>query len=114
MSIFDPVVLEWRDNEYTVAAEKVMGLIGAVEQHVTLQRLLGNPGHSEVATGYWAALRYAGCRVDREEVYGALFADAGTRYIQIGQQLALMMIPPEHLQGSGKEDDSGNQQAAEA
>lgn len=111
MSIFEPVVLEWEGKDYTVPSSKVMGLIGAVEQHVSLSRLLGTPGHREVAYGYWAALRYAGCKVAVEEVYSALFGNSGTRYIEIGQQLAVMMIPPEHLQsstGSNEEADEGN------
>lgn len=78
MSGFQDVVLVWRGTSYPVPANKLLGLVVAVEDALCdgLQRdaiivLLGMTARPQarLAAAYAAALRYAGKQITGEQVY---------------------------------------------
>lgn len=99
MSIFNPVVVSFRGNDYSVPANGVLGLIAAVEDEITISELYSNPKNTAVAKAYAAAIRYAGGSATVSEVYEELFNMKGKDNIRaVIQSLILMMVPPKHLQ----------------
>jgi len=108
MSIFHEVGLTWKGTEYTVPADKVMGLIAEIEEVLTFEELaaFSEKGLKRVglSRAYVAALTYAGVKdVKQEEVYSALFDPSRSIEMQtIVATLLTMMIPPEHLQEKPK------------
>lgn len=105
MSIFNPVTVCFRDKEYTVPANQVLGLIASVEDEITLAELYGNPKNTAVARAYSAAIRYAGGTASVSEVYEDLFdAKSSSSIRAVIQSLILMMIPPKHLQEDEPEE----------
>lgn len=105
--IFEPVVLTWKGQDYTIAAERCMRLIHTVEmalkQESKLQifELAINPPVTCLAYSYAAALRFAGAEVRDEEVLqaiGAMFHDDPTVFHAAQGLLArciAMILPPE-------------------
>lgn len=110
--MFEPVTLTWDGKDYEVAPDRVMKVIAAIEEHVTLAELASprTLRMTAVAAGYHAALRQAGVRnVATEDVYRALFR---RRRGQVGIQEAVagllsIMVPPTAA-GEDEEDDEGN------
>lgn len=99
MGIFQEVGLTWDGQEYVVPSEKVMGLVATIEDIVTLEELVSNGvKRAKLASAFCAALRYAGCRVDEEEVYASLFGDTGVTTRATIDAILSIMIPPESVQ----------------
>ena len=70
MSLFEPVTLTWKGQEYVVKPDQVMYLIAIVEDKITLRQLSsGDVPFSRTAQAFGAALRYAGAKVNDDEVY---------------------------------------------
>lgn len=123
--IFDDIMLSWRGTEYKVPANKVMGAIKRIEDHVTVHDLLGmteaggDDGKSMVirrtglrlamlASGYAAVLNYAGADLTEEEVYQGLFegkGEAQANAVAAISGLLQMMIP---IPRPGEETDEKN------
>ena len=99
MGCFDDVVIGYDGAEYTVPAGRVMGLIEAIEAHITLDQLLGGEGmqRAKMAKAYAAAIKYAGGKVTQEEVYQSFFSDGLPAVQEAIMALLAMMIPPEQL-----------------
>ena len=98
MSIFKPVDLIFKGTNYSVPANKVFGLIEAIESQVTMADLSINPKNTALARAYHAGLTYAGCSCGVEDVYQELFnRDGSTPVATVINQIMLLMIPPEHL-----------------
>lgn len=105
MSIFNPVTVSFRGEDYKVPANQVLGLIAAVEDEITIAELYGNPKNTAVARAYAAAIRYAGGAASVSDVYEELFDMKGAHNIRsVIQSLILMMIPPKHLQEEEKSE----------
>ena len=119
MSVFESVTLGWNGEEYTIPANKVLGLIAKVEQIVTLKELSEsqqNPRVVKIAEAYSVALNYAGASVHWEQVYDHLIGEflGGEPSVVFGalESLMALMIPPRHLvEDNGSEGDSGNAEA---
>lgn len=101
MAIFDPVTIVWKGEEHEIAPDKIMGLIARIEEIVTLSEIhaaaqRGGMPLSKLAMAYASALRYAGARVEAEEVYASFF-EAGAAQTIPGAVSALlaMMVPPQ-------------------
>ena len=100
MAIFDPVTLVWKGEEHVVAADKIMGLIARIEEVVTLPEIHAASQKNglplgRLAMAYGSALRYAGARVDDDEVYASFFGgDPGAIPAALTALLA-MMVPPQ-------------------
>lgn len=97
MAVFKDVTLGFRGNEYTIPHNKVMRLIAIIEDIVSLRELTtGNgPKLSRLAEAYAEALKYAGAKVEIDEVYEALFIGEGAAEVsQIVTSLVLLMMPP--------------------
>lgn len=105
MSIFEEVGLTWKGQEYTVPADKVMGLIEVIEDSITLEELSSEKVYRvKLSKAYYSALRYSGCAdASMEEVYSALFnPESGVHVVDAVNAILVMMIPPERLrQGAG-------------
>ena len=101
MSIFEEVSLSWGGAEYVVPADKVMGLIEVIEEHITLEEL-NSKGlkRAHISKAYAAALVYAGARgATQEKVYNMFFnASNSVDITNIITALLMLIIPPEHLQ----------------
>jgi hypothetical protein len=108
MPIFEPFKLgTWKDREYVVPADAVMGCIATVEQHVTFfdmaeMRTTGKLRSMQLSQGLAAAMRYAGAEVTAEELYNTLFTgqnpvETVRRMWATLMALETLMIPPEHL-----------------
>lgn len=109
MGIFQPVTFKWKEQEYTVQANQVMGLIAQIEDVITLAELLKRKGAplAKVAMAYAAALRYAGAKVSDEEIYKGMFSSNASETIQAAiAGLLSMMIPPEEVAEKGKKEKS--------
>lgn len=98
MSIFKPVTLQWKGNEYTVAADNVMMMIAKVEDILTLPELMNPKGRplAKIAMAYGEALRHAGAKVRDDEVYSAMFTHGEQAHAASDavNGLLMMMVPP--------------------
>lgn len=122
---FEPVTLEYGGSSYSVAPNRVLGLIDCIEEHITLYDLsvgTRSPGSvrmARLAQAYGAALRYAGATdVTDEDVYHALFGKGGTQTRQtmmtvIGGLLAIMVPPSEVVEKMDPESETEVDQATE-
>lgn len=101
--IFKDITLTWKGEDYTVPADKVMELLGVVEEHVVIEDCGSRPKRVRISKGFAAAIRYAASInrktviVDEEEVYDSLFAGGPER--NAVYTILMMAIPPGHLQG---------------
>jgi hypothetical protein len=121
MAIFEEVPLGWQGETYVIPANRVLGAIAAMEQHISFFELadpsqLGKLSLVKLARAFASVLRYAGCTVSDDEVYADLFASETTvtqRVIPAINTLLLLMMPPSSVpkvQGEGS--SSGNSPAA--
>lgn len=124
MSVFDDIRLHWQGRDYVIRSNRVMGAIARIEDHLTIAELQqyserNTAPLAKIAMAYGAVLRYAGARVDDDEVYEGLFAaDDSSEVIMASlQTLLTMMVPPSALvsgsDGSG-EPPKGNSKPAAA
>lgn len=107
--IFEEVGLSWNGQEHTVPADKVMGLIDAVEEHITIDELLGSGiRRVKLARAFAAALRYAGAtKVSVDDIYTALFGDGALKTTTETINLLLtLMVPPEHIRKEAQQQDA--------
>lgn len=99
MSIFKPVVLKWKNQEYRVEANQILKLIAEIEEFVTLDELTSGKAHfTKIAYGYHAALEFVGAKVSADEVYQSLFpggGEEGSTHAVSG--LLALMIPPKDV-----------------
>lgn len=100
MSIFTPVELEWKGATYTVAPHRVMGLIAAIEDVITLHEMAvfmqrSSLPTARMATAMAAALRYAGCRVTGDDVYELVISDPvkGGRIVAAVMRIMRLTMP---------------------
>lgn len=109
MRIFEDIKIEWDGDEYVVPSNRVMGAIARVEEFVTLKELSEfsqkpeGAKYAKLSQAYATLLRYAGAKVEDEEVYEAMFpknsADEDFRarlYAALGGLLKTM-LPPRSL-----------------
>lgn len=100
MGVFQPIKLEWKGEPFTVPADRVMGAIAVIEDVVTLKEIYeagakGKVKLSRIASAYGALLRYAGAKVEDDEVYEGMFAvDSGKAAAAAVTSLLSMMVPP--------------------
>jgi len=113
---FAPVILSWNGREFTIAADRVLYCIAEVEAVLTLGDLAnmqarGRLSLAKLAIAYGTALRYAGAVVKDEEVYSAMFKDAGAelqrRAFGAIYTLQALMVPPEHLRAEPGKANGG-------
>lgn len=98
--MFQPVELVWKDQTYTIPANKVLGAIASVESIITLGELQAfaikrAAPLAKMSMAYGALLRYAGAAVTDADVAEHVFTggDQGKVIDAIGN-LLLLMIPP--------------------
>lgn len=100
---FDDVTLHWLGVAYTIPANKMMGAIARIEDHVTMPELqrFGDRGTVpmvRLSSAFASVLTYVGARdVTAETVYSAMFGqtggDAQMEVAQAIQVLLGMMVP---------------------
>lgn len=106
MGVFKEVTLEWDGETHVIPSNRVMGAIARVEEFVTLKELSEfsqapqGAKYARLAQAYGSLLRYAGARVEDDEVYAGMFPkserDVDFRvkmYDAIGGLLTLMLPP---------------------
>lgn len=102
MSMFQEYSFEWNGRKHTIPADRIMGAIGAVEEHLTLHEIhammntRGTVRMERISRAYGALLRYAGVEVTDEDVYASFFAAGATRDTLVGSLVGLqaLMVPP--------------------
>lgn len=108
MSRFRPITLEFKGKSYTVPAERMMGLIDSIEEHITLAEIYEDGRarktmrFGKLSAAYASALNYAGADTNQEEVYFALFGDsaeqaADTKAFNVMMALLTIMTPPQSV-----------------
>lgn len=123
MAIFEEVVLVWGDKEYRIPPTGpggVLQAIAAVEEVISM----GELGQAAATRDYPIAkmskafgrlLRFAGAKVEDDEVYAGMFDDAKDmprRVMDTLHTLQLLMIPPKALRGDGKKPEAGTEAVA--
>ena len=107
--VFEEVQLSWKGKDYAIAADNVLLAIQKLEDVLTLGELATSMSKGRLPLGKLSAafgilLRHAGAEVSNEEVYSAMFADAGKHLQQQAFAAALtlhkLMVPPEHLRAA--------------
>ena len=108
MSVFEDVTLHWDGEEYTIPANRVMRLIQAVEDVVTLPELqdcIVRMKAGRVAAAYGVMLRFAGVQVTDEEVYAGIFESQEQMQeilTEAGAILYRLICPPQSLNAKKK------------
>lgn len=108
MSRFRPISMEFKGQTYTVTPDRMMGLIDAVEEHLTLAEIYEDGRarktmrFGKLAAAYAAALNYAGATATQEDVYFALFGGdategADTKAFNVMMSLLTIMSPPQEV-----------------
>lgn len=117
--IFEPITLKWRDDEFVVPSNRVMGAIARVEEVVTLKELLdelndgGRIRMARLATAYATLLRYAGAGVTDEEIYADMFGrETATATAQQSIHTILALMVPPKVETRGEEPPPGKQETA--
>lgn len=99
MGMFSEVVITWAGTEYKVPPDKVMGLIASIEEHITIEDLVGKGvKRAKLAEAFCAALNYAGARVTSDDVYVALFSDKGLTTANTITAILSIMVPPKSVE----------------
>jgi hypothetical protein len=111
MRAFQDYEIVWKDQTYVIPSNRLLPVIAAVEEHITLPELIANTARRRmpvavIAGAYAAILRAAGVKapdgklpISDHEVYADLFADGGVldrTALAVGGLLGLM-IPPEQM-----------------
>ena len=112
--VFDDITLGWHDKTYVIPADRVLGAVARIEQHITLHEILayserGTAPMAVLAQAYASVLRYAGAEITDNEVYAGMFTDGDTTQIvsQLLNGLLGMMLPPSERQDA-KGHNPGN------
>ena len=99
-SPFEDIHLGWAGKKYTIPADRVMGAIKRIEDHVTLAELQRDAGRGTLRLGKLSAafadvLRYAGAAgVTERAVYAGMFGEeAQVNVVSAVTALLGMMIP---------------------
>lgn len=97
MNAFEAVSITWKGAEYVVPPDRVLALIAAVEDVITLPELAAmgearRPKVAKIAAGYGAWLRFAGCRVTDAEVFSSIYSTAVTPASAMEHIAALMSV----------------------
>lgn len=94
--MFESVEITWKGDNFRVPPKKVMGLIAAIEEHITLSVLMEPEKikNTSIAGAYAAAVNYAGGEADAGDVYTALFDGEGQSMADILGAITSIMIPP--------------------
>lgn len=121
-SRFKPVTLEFKGKQYTVEPTRMMGLIDAIEEHITLPEIHEDGAKrrtmrfGKLSAAYTAALNYAGCPANREEVYLGMFEDGAgdeAKAYKLMMALLTIMTPPDSVvQKMAKGDNKSVPQGA--
>ena len=114
MSRFQPIDLVWNGKTYTIPANRMLGAIARIEEHLTLSELADQQGGGKsvrvrvplvkLSMAFAAVLEYAGAKgVDAEEVYCSIFEGGDTAGVAQTSVMALlqMMAPPESIVAGG-------------
>jgi len=116
--VFDDITLGWHDKTYIIPADRVLGAVARIEQHITLHEILayserGTAPMAVLAQAYASVLRYAGAQIADSEVYEGMFADGDTTQIvsQLLNGLLGMMLPPSQ-RDDAKGHNPGNSRKA--
>lgn len=122
--MFSPAEFEWNGESFSVPADRVMGLLAVIEDHITHEKLIyimssvANASSKAVAgsmdaqvlaevdiprvrlsRAMGAALRYAGAKASDEDVYHSLFgADGVITVLSIVDSLLRLSQPPQEME----------------
>lgn len=100
MAVFDDIRLRWKGQDYVVRANRVMGALARIEDVITFGALYSHMQRGDVplvklSQAYGAVLRYAGARIEDEEIYAGMFDEASRDAVMAAlQALMEMMLPP--------------------
>lgn len=112
MSAFEDIGLSWQGRDYTIPANRVMGAIARVEDHVTFNELTqyaerNTAPMAKLAQAFASVLRYAGAPISDEDVYEGMFAKGGDPQSVMNATMTLLalFIPKSAIRPSDAEDD---------
>lgn len=119
---FDDVTLNWAGIDYTIPANKMMGAIARIEDHITLPELknFGDRGAvplSRLASAFASVLRYAGAKVTDEQAYSLMFeGEESQAAMAVSVNLLIAMMVPKSARGklptNGEAPAEGNSSTA--
>jgi hypothetical protein len=100
-SVFEQVTISFKDKDYTIPPDRVMGLIEVLESIIPVEDILDTkPPRAKIARAYSQAIRYAGGDVSQDEIYSEFFTGGLVAVRDAITALVMMMIPPEHLRNN--------------
>lgn len=115
--VFEDIHLSWGGKNYLIRSNRVMGAIARIEDVLTipdLKRYLdrNDAPLAKIAMAFGSVLRYAGAKVEDDEVYQSMLMDGeqasvATTAIEV---LLMMMVPKSAIEKAAREAAS----AAEA
>ena len=116
MAVFEDISVSWGGEEYVIPANRVMGAIAIIEDVFVFGELVegvqtGRLAMNKLARAYGGLLRYAGARVNDEDVYGGMFRPGKLREAipEAINTLMVIMTPPEALKAVGDAEADGAQ-----
>jgi hypothetical protein len=116
--VFDDISLDWKGKTYVIPADRVLGAVARIEQHITLHEIFqyaerGAAPMGILAQAYGSVLRYAGARISNDEVYDGMFED-GQSMAAVSDSLngLLNMMLPKSQKEPAKEHKPGNSRKA--
>jgi len=120
MAIFEDMKLGWNGADYVIPADRVLGAVAVIEEHMTFPEMMelvrhGKPSLVGLSRTWGAVLRYAGAEVTDDEVYVGMFTGptVSQRVIEAVNTLLLIMMPPTAIAAANAERAaSGNLPAA--
>lgn len=121
MSIFEDISLEWKGETFTIPSKRVMKAIAVVESEVTLgelwqQQAEGKVKLTQLSAAFGKLLRFAGAKVEDEEVYEGMFGRVDDKVSAVNalNTLLALVIPPSAMKGESLEDKDTPQGNGEA
>lgn len=105
---FDPIVLGWKNKEYTIPSNKVMEAIMRIEDVVTLPELhkmqqRGGAPLAKLSRAFASVIQFAGAKnVTEDEVYISMFDDSEDQEAAAMAIMGIlqMMTPPASMMGN--------------